>query len=102
MTTTDKTVQITLPLENIIDTVCKLSRDELVEVKRRIDKQLLNTGQTDDPLEVLEDREFWDSDLGREIMAEGDPSITREEVLRATSSIPGSLSDVIRAERDER
>ena len=102
MAATDKTVQITLPLESIIDTVCKLSRDELVEVKRRIDKQLRNAGQTDDPLEALEDREFWDSDLGREIMAEGDPSITREEVLRITSKFKGSMAQIVREERDAR
>jgi len=52
--------------------------------------------------ESLEDAEFWDTDLGREILAEADPSISLEEALKMTSRIKGSLASDIIAEREER
>jgi len=102
MAITDKDVNIQLPLEKLIETVCKLPAEDLMEVRRRIEVQLQAANQTEDGLDVLQDEAFWDSELGREIMEEADSSITREEVLKATSSIKGSMAADIRAERDER
>lgn len=102
MAITDKDVSIQLPLEKLIETVCKLPAEDLMEVRRRIEVQLQAGHQTEDVPDDLEDQEFWDSELGREIIEEADSSITREEVLKATSSIKGSMAADIRAERDER
>ena len=96
MAITDKDVHIQLPLENLIETVCKLAPEDLMEVKRRIDAQLQISNQTKDTSD-LEDKE-----LGQEIMDEADSSITREEVLKITSKFKGSMAKLIREERDER
>ena len=101
MAITDKDVHIQLPLENLIETVCKLAPEDLMEVKRRIDAQLQISNQTKDTSD-LEDKEFWESELGQEIMDEADSSITREEVLKITSKFKGSMAKLIREERDER
>ncbi|MDP6041139.1 MAG: hypothetical protein QGG64_21495 [Candidatus Latescibacteria bacterium] len=102
MASADKSIKIHLPLENLINTLCNLPTEDLKEVQRRIDQQLNGSDQSKDPLEALEDKEFWESELGREIIAEADDTITRKEVLKATASIKGSMAAAISAERDER
>ncbi|MFT5365188.1 MAG: hypothetical protein ACI8V2_000125 [Candidatus Latescibacterota bacterium] len=102
MAITDKDVSIQLPLERLIETVCKLSSEDLMEVRRRIEAQLQTSYQIEDASHDLEDKEFWASDLGQEMMAEADSSITMEEVLKITSKIKGSMAKMISEERDER
>lgn len=102
MARTEKDVEILLPLENLISTLCKLPPEDLREVKLRIEKQLEALDQFKNSLGELEDKEFWDSELGREIIVEADDTITREEVLRITSKYKGSMAADISAERDER
>ena len=65
---------------------------------RRIEARLQRT----DTSEPLQDTAFWNTDLGREILAEADPSISLEEALRITSNIKGSLASDIIAEREDR
>jgi hypothetical protein len=52
------------------------------------------------PAEALAEVLDWDAhDLAA---AEGDEGISLEEVQRALSKIPGSMAEVVSAERDER
>ena len=47
--------------------------------------------------------EYWlDWDCIREMAAEADPNVTLESVRRALAKIPGSMSEAIILERDER
>lgn len=98
MAPSSREVEIHLPLEKLIETVCKLPPEDLTEIKGRIEAQLEQT----DTADSLGDAEFWNTDLGREILAEADPSISLEEVLKITSRIKGSLASDIIAEREER
>jgi len=98
MSPSNREVEIHLPLEKLIETVCKLPPEDLAEIKRRIESQLQQTDTSDS----LEEAEFWNTDLGREILAEADPSISLEEALRITSNIKGSLASDIIAEREDR
>ena len=52
--------------------------------------------------ETIEDAWLWDSDVGREIAAEADASVTREEVLAITAKINSSLAGRVCLEREER
>jgi len=99
MADTQKQVQVQLPLDALIETLCKLPPEDLAEVKRRIEERMDGSNQDVHP---LEDTEFWDTELGREMLAEADSSVTREDVWKATSSIKGSLAAAVIAERDER
>ena len=92
-------VEIHLPLETLIETVCKLPPEDLAEIKRRITKRLHDL---DPMIDDVDHTEFWDTKWGREILAEADPSVTREEVFRITSKIKGSLAADVIAEREER
>lgn len=98
MAHSNREVEIHLPLEKLIETVCNLPSEDLTEIKRRIEARLRRA----DTSESLEDAEFWNTDLGREILAEADPSISLEEALKITSRIKGSLASDIVAEREER
>ena len=53
MTDVDKNVEINLPLENLIDTLCNLPPDTLREVKQRIEKQLQDPDRSQQPLDDL-------------------------------------------------
>ena len=104
-----KEVEIHLPLETLVDTLCKLSHEDLVEIKRRIEERLQNAGpivQRQDvlgeTLDDVEDAEFWNTGPGREILTEAEPSVTLEDALKITSKIKGSLAADIIAERKER
>ena len=100
MTQAHKEVEIHLPLSRLVDTICNLPPEDLEEVRRQIEDRLQNPFSSEqyDPQE----RQFWESDLGREIIAEADPSISLPEVLKITSKIKGSLAAMISAERAER
>jgi hypothetical protein len=98
MAPSNREVEIHLPFEKLIETVCKLPPEDLTEIKRRIEFRLQQT----DTSESREDTEFWNTDLGREILAEADPSISLDEALKITSRIKGSLASDIIAEREER
>ncbi len=93
-------VEIHLPLEKLIETVCNLPPEDLTEIKRRIEARLQQADA--DTSEPLEGADFWNTELGRAIRAEADTSITREEVLKITSKIKGSLAADVIAEREER
>lgn len=100
MAHSNREVEIHLPLEKLIETVCNLPPEDLTEIKRRIEARL-QQGDTE-ASEPLDGADFWNTDLGREILAEADPSIPREEVLRITSKIKGSLAADVISEREER
>jgi predicted DNA-binding antitoxin AbrB/MazE fold protein len=52
------------------------------------------------PVDALSDVMDWDAhELAT---AEGDESVSLEDVQQALSSIPGSMADVVSTERDER
>lgn len=53
------------------------------------------------PQEPVEDLKFWQSELGKYIEIEADEGISIESVRQALAAIPGSMADVIRAEREE-
>lgn len=94
-----KDIEIQLPLETLIDTLCKLPAEDLSEVKRRIEDCLQRADQS---IDGLEDAEFWQTEPGREILAEADHSSSLEDVIKITSRIKGSLAQDIIAEREER
>ena len=98
MAHSNREVEIHLPLEKLIEMVCNLPPEDLTEIRRRIEARLRRA----DTSESLEDAEFWNTDLGREILAEADPSISLDEALKITSRIKGSLASDIIAEREER
>jgi predicted DNA-binding antitoxin AbrB/MazE fold protein len=51
--------------------------------------------------ETANDEDWLDHDAMRMAEAEGDPTISLEEVRKALSSIPGSLAETVIAERGE-
>jgi hypothetical protein len=51
--------------------------------------------QIKEPVALVEDEEFWESELGQYISAEADDSVSVEEVRKALSAIPGSLAEEI-------
>lgn len=53
MTDVNKNVEINLPLENLIDTLCKLPPDTLREVKQRIERQLQDPDRSQEPLDPM-------------------------------------------------
>lgn len=93
-------VEVHLPLEKLIEAVCNLPAEDLMEVKRRIETRL-QKGNTE-ASEPLDGADFWNTEMGRTIRAEADPSISREAILKATASIPGSMAAAVISERDER
>lgn len=58
---------------------------------------LLQIDEQPDAAAEIEDKAFLNY-----CIAEGDPSITLEEVRQALAVIPGSMTDACSAERDER
>ena len=100
MTQSRKEVEIHLPLDSLVDTICNLPPEDLEEIRQRIEDRLQEPGTI--PPEAAEEADFWDTDLRREILSEADPSISLEEVLKITSKIKGSLASGIIAEREER
>ena len=96
MTSVDKNVEINLPLENLIDTLCKLPPDTLREVKRRIERQL------QEPLDDLHEDDLWGLERNRESADDAEAPASMEEVLRITSKFKGSMAKIVREERDER
>ena len=100
MTNVDKNVEINLPLENLIDTLCKLPPDTLQEVKRRIEGQLQESGRSQEQLDDLHEDDLWGLEGSRDGDAEAPASM--EEVLRITSKFKGSMAKIVREERDER
>ena len=100
MTHSRREVEIHLPLESLVDTICSLPSEDLVEIKRQIEDRLREPG-TRVPISP-EDAAFWNSELGREILSEANPSVSLEEALEITSKIKGSLVADITAEREER
>lgn len=59
MTNVDKNVEINLPLENLIDTLCKLPPDTLREVKQRIERRLQEPDRSQEPLDDLHEDDLW-------------------------------------------
>ena len=102
MTDVDKNVEINLPLENLIDTLCKLPPDTLREVKQRIEKQLQDPERSQQPLDDLHEDDLWGLEGSRESADDAEAPATMEEVLRITSKFKGSMAKIVRDERDER
>lgn len=80
-----------------MDTICRLPREDLEELRRRIEEQMQTAGQK--PAQTSEEADFWGTDLGREILSEADPTISLDEVLAITAKIKGSLAAHVMAER---
>lgn len=97
-------IQIPIPFDSLIRAIDQLPTESL--------SQLLNATQAalatrvgmkiKEPVALVEDEEFWESELGQYISAEADDSVSIEEVRSALSAIPGSLAEEISRERDER
>ena len=102
MTNVDKNVEINLPLENLIDTLCKLPPDTLREVKRRIEGQLQESGRSQEQLDDLHEDDLWGLEWSRESADDAEAPASMEEVLRITSKFKGSMAKIVREERDER
>ncbi len=102
MTNVDKNVEINLPLENLIDTLCKLPPDTLREVKQRIERQLQEPDQSQEPLDDLHEDDLWGLGGNRESADGADSPASIEEVLRITSKFKGSMAKIVSEERDER
>ena len=101
MTNVDKNVEINLPLENLIDTLCKLPPDTLREVKQRIEKQLQDSERSQQPLDDLHEDDLWGLEWSRESADDAEAPATMEEVLRITSKFKGSMAKIVSEERDK-
>ena len=102
MTGIDKNVEINLPLENLIDTLCNLPPDTLREVKQRIEKQLQDPDRSQQSLDGLHEDDLWGLEGSRESADGVEAPASMEEVLRITSKFKGSMAKIVSAERDER
>ena len=99
MTNVDKNVEINLPLENLIDALCKLPPDTLQEVKRRIERQLQEPDWFQGPLDNLHEDDLWGLEWSRESADDAEAPASMEEVLRITSKFKGSMAKIVREER---
>ena len=99
MTNVDKNVEINLPLENLIDTLCKLPPDTLQEVKRRIEGQLQESGRSQEQLDDLHEDDLWGLEGSRESDDDAEAPASMEEVLRITSKFKGSMAKIVNEER---
>lgn len=95
-----KEVEVHLPLENLIDTLARLPAEDLREIERLIHDKL-GMGKEAVP-GISYESEFWETRLGREILAKADSSVTLEGVLEITSKIKGSIAADVAREREER
>ena len=102
MTNVDKNVEINLPLENLIDTLCKLPPDTLREVKQRIERQLQEPHLSQEPLDALHEDDLWGLEWSQENADGAEAPASMEEVLRITSKFKGPMAKIVRDERDER
>ena len=96
--------EIKIPRETLVTIISRLPSEGLSEIRRQIDNQLSSrTNMEISPrIAAVEDQEFWNSELGRMICEEADDSLSHEKRRQSLSSIRGSLSDDVSAERDER
>jgi len=95
--------EIRVPFEAFAEFISQLPSDALVALRDQTEEQLLSRGQqTHGDADVLEGEEFWKSELGKMVLDEADDSLSHEDLRRSLSSIKGSLSDDVAAERDER
>ena len=101
MTDVDKNVEINLPLENLIDTLCKLPPDTLREVKQRIERQLQEPDQSQQPLDDLREDDLWGLEGSRESADGAEAPVSMEAVLRITSKFKGSMAKIVSEERLE-
>ena len=101
MTNSDKNVEINLPLENLIGTLCNLPPDTLREVKQRIEKQLQDPDQSQQPLDDLREDDLWGLEGSRESADGVETPTSMEEVLRITSKFKGSMAKIVREGRLE-
>ncbi len=101
MTNADKNVEINLPLENLIDTLCKLPPDTLREVKQRIEKQLQDPDRSQQPLDDLHEDDLWGLEGSRESADGVEAPVSMEEVLRITSKFKGSMAKIVSEKRLE-
>jgi hypothetical protein len=99
MTNVDKNVEINLPLENLIDTLCKLPPDTLREVKQRIERQLQEPDQSQGLLDDLHEDDLWGLEWSRESADDAEAPASMEEVLRITSKFKGSMAKIVSEER---
>ena len=99
MTNVDKNVEINLPLENLIETLCKLPPDTLREVKQRIEKQLQDPDRSQQPLDDLHEDDLWRLEWSRESADDAEAPASMEEVLRITSKFKGSMAKIVSEER---
>ena len=102
MTDVDKNVEINLPLENLIDTLCNLPPDTLREVKQRIERELQDPDRSQQPLDDLHEDDLWGLEGSREGANGVEAPASMEEVLRITSKFKGSMAKMVSEERDER
>ena len=101
MTNVDKNVEINLPLENLIDTLCKLPPDTLREVKQRIERQLQEPDRFQEPLDDLHEDDLWGLEGSRENTDDAEAPASMEEVLRITSKFKGSMAKIVSEKRLE-
>ena len=101
MTNADKNVEINLPLENLIDTLCNLPPDILREVKQRIERQLQALERSQQPLDDLHEDDLWGLEWSRESADGVEAPASMEEVLRITSKFKGSMAKIVSEKRLE-
>ena len=101
MTDVDKNVEINLPLENLIDTLCNLPPDTLKEIKQRVERQLQALERSQQPLDDLHEDDLWGLEWSRESADGVEAPASMEEVLRITSKFKGSMAKIVSEERLE-
>lgn len=101
MTNVDKNVEINLPLENLIDTLCKLPPDTLREVKQRIERRLQEPDRSQEPLDDLHEDDLWGLEWSLESADGVEAPASMEEVLRITSKFKGAMAKIVREGRLE-
>ncbi len=83
--------------QTVLNTLCnslnKLSLEELRYLKQEIESRLENTAPEID---------WLDTEYMEKAGTEADDSITLESVRKALAKIPGSMSDYIISEREDR
>ena len=97
-------IQIPVPLGSLIRAIDQLPTESLSQLLHATQAALATRVGTKikEPVALVEDEGFWESELGQYIAAEADDSVSVEEIRKALSAIPGSLAEEISRERDER
>lgn len=97
-------VQISVPFDTLVKAIGQLPTEALSQLLHVAEATLAaRVGiRPEEQIALVEDEEFWESELGQYISAEADASIPIAEVRKALSVIQESLAAEISLERDER